>query len=94
MLVGYAVDDNILLTSKVMRRKGSVNRAIFDAFKTGFMMIATSFMAIGIALFFLYRFESILNQIFLIIMFGLSFDLINTWIGNAGIIKWFVERKK
>lgn len=94
MLVGYSVDDNVLLTSKVNRRKGSINPAIFDAFKTAIMMVSTSFLAVAIAFVLLHRFESILNQIFLIIMFGLSFDLINTWMGYSGAIKWYEERKR
>lgn len=94
MLVGYSVDTNILLTTKALRRKESVNKSIWRAFKTGAMMTATSMLAVGIALIFLYRFESIFNQIFLIILLGLGFDLVNTWVGNGGVIKWYLEKKK
>jgi preprotein translocase subunit SecF len=33
----------------------------------------------------------VLRQIFLILLIGLSFDLINTWITNASLLKWYQE---
>ena len=95
MLVGYSVDTDILLTTRVLRRrKESVNRAIFGAFKTGSTMTLTSMIAVAIALIIVYNFGTILNQIFIILVLGLAFDLFNTWITNASIIKWYVERKE
>ena len=34
------------------------------------------------------------RQIFLILGIGLSADIINTWLTNASIIKWYAEYKK
>jgi len=93
MLVGYSVDTDILLTTRVLRRKQeSVNSSIFSAFKTGITMTLTSIIAVSIALFLVYRYETVLNQIFTIIIIGLFLDIFNTWITNASIIKWFVEK--
>ncbi|MBT6690034.1 hypothetical protein HN903_04305 [archaeon] len=93
MLIGYSVDTDILLTTRLLRRKESVNKALFGAFKTGTTMTITSIIAITTALIAIYSFESVLNQIFTILLIGLGFDLFNTWITNASIIKWYVRNK-
>jgi preprotein translocase subunit SecF len=93
MLIGYSVDTDILLTTRVLLRKKSANQEMFDAFKTGTTMTMTSIAAIAVALFVVSPFGSVLNQIFTILLIGLFFDLINTWITNASIIKWYVETK-
>jgi len=95
MLIGYSVDTDILLTNRVLRREGkSLNRKIFDSFKTGITMTLTSLFAILISLFIVGPFSSILSQIFLIMVIGLSFDIFNTWLTNVCIIKWYVLRKE
>jgi preprotein translocase subunit SecF len=95
MLIGYSVDSNILLTSRMIRkREGSVNERIVGAFKTGMTMIVTSMVAIGIALLLTYSFSDILRQIFTILFIGLAFDVLNTWTTNTSLIKWYVEAKK
>ena len=94
MLIGYSVDTDILLTTRVLKRVGtSVNREIFGAFKTGMTMTLTAIAAVAVALFFIYSFGTSLNQIFTILLIGLSFDILNTWITNTSLIKWFVEKK-
>jgi preprotein translocase subunit SecF len=94
MLIGYSVDTDILLTTRVLRRKGtSINSEIFGAFKTGMTMTLTAIAAVAVALFFVYSFQTALNQIFTILLIGLTFDIFNTWITNTSLIKWFVESK-
>jgi len=93
MIIGYSVDTDILLTTRILQRKESVNKAIFGAFKTGTTMTSTSIIAIASALIVIYSFSSVLNQIFIILLIGLGLDLVNTWLTNASIIKWFVEKK-
>jgi len=93
MIIGYSVDTDILLTTRLLQRKEGVNKAIFGAFKTGTTMTFTSIIAIASALIVVYSFSSVLNQIFIILLIGLGLDLINTWATNASIIKWFVEKK-
>ena len=92
MLIGYSVDTDILLTTRLLKRKESVNKALLGAFKTGTTMTITSIIAITTALIVVYSFASVLNQIFTILLIGLGFDLFNTWIANASIIKWYVEK--
>ncbi len=93
MLIGYSVDTDILLTSRLLKKKEAVNAALWRAFKTGLTMTFTSIIAIATALILVYRFESVLNQIFIILLIGLFFDIFNTWVTNASIIKWYVEKK-
>ncbi|NPE27150.1 hypothetical protein HNV12_04060 [Methanococcoides sp. SA1] len=93
MLIGYSVDTDILLTTRVLNRKTSINSALLSAFSTGTTMTVTSIIAVTTALIAVYSFNSVLNQIFTILLIGLGFDLFNTWITNASIIKWHFQSK-
>ena len=93
MLIGYSVDTDILLTTRLLKKTEGTNAALFGAFKTGTTMTITSIIAVTAALIVVYPFASILNQIFIILLIGLGLDLFNTWITNASIIKWYVETK-
>jgi len=47
MLIGYSVDSDILLTTRVLKRKDErVNSRIFGAFKTGINWLDTNFFLI------------------------------------------------
>jgi preprotein translocase subunit SecF len=94
MMIGYSVDTDILLTTRVLKKRHSINEEMYDAFKTGITMTLTSLVAVATALIVVYNFQSVLNQIFTILLIGLSFDIINTWIANASIIKWYAEKNK
>ncbi len=95
MLIGYSVDTDILLTNRVLKRhEGSLNRRIFSAFKTGTTMTLTSLLAIITALLIVSSFSAVLTKIFTVLVIGLSFDILNTWITNVSILKWYVKRKE
>jgi len=94
MLIGYSVDTDILLTTRILKRhEGSLNERIFKAFKTGVTMTLTSLLAVIFALIVVKSFSAILSQIFIILVIGLGFDLLNTWITNVSILKWYVKKK-
>ena len=94
MLIGYSVDTDILLTTRALRKKeGSLNIRLFGAFKTGIFMTTTALIAI-IPAFFIVSLPDSFKQIFLILALGLSADIINTWLTNMSIIKWYCERRK
>ena len=94
MLIGYSVDTDILLTTRLLkRREGGVNERIWNAFKTGITMTLTSLFAVLVALIIIGSYSSTLNQIFTILVFGLAFDIFNTWITNVSILKWYVQGK-
>jgi len=94
MLIGYSVDTDILLTTRVIKQKeGEVNERIFGAFKTGLTMTLTSLVVVIIGFILTSEFSKVFNQIFMILIIGLLFDIMNTWIFNASIIKWYAEKK-
>ncbi len=96
MLIGYSVDSDILLTTRVLRTsKGTVNERIDSAMKTGLTMTGTTMGAMVVILIFtntLIRIPALPN-IASVLLIGLIADLINTWLLNAGILKWYVEEK-
>lgn len=93
MLIGYSVDTDIMLTTRLLKRKEQINHKLFNAFKTGLTMTITSIVAISVALIIAGSFSEVLKQIFTILLIGLSFDILNTWITNASILKWYLERR-
>ncbi len=95
MLIGYSVDTDIMLTSRLLkRREESLDKRLFSAFKTGITMTLTSLVAVVVALTITAGFSDILRQIFSILAIGLSFDILNTWITNAGILRWYVRKRR
>jgi len=95
MLIGYSVDTDILLTNRILKRhEGTLNEKIKGAFKTGITMTLTSLFAVVASLLVVKSFSAILTQIFLIISIGLLFDIVNTWITNVSILKWYVNKKE
>ncbi len=94
MLIGYSVDTDILLTSRALKsREGTINARIFKAFKTGIFMTLVALVAVLPAFFLVTGLPDSFRQIFLILAIGLSADVLNTWLTNASIIKWYCEKK-
>jgi len=100
MLIGYSVDTDILLTTRLLKRKGELNDKIKDAMKTGMTMTLTTLAAL-IALFLVssgsYLVSSftridIIRDVSVVLIFGLIADIINTWMTNLGILKWYMEK--
>lgn len=95
MLIGYSVDTDILLTSRLIKdNEGSINSRIMGAFKTGMTMTLTAIAAVFVSLIVIYNLSGTLRQIFTIITIGLLFDILNTWVTNASILKIYLERKE
>jgi len=95
MLIGYSIDTDILLTTRTLKREvGTLNKRIFESFKTGITMTLTSLFAVLAALLIVGSFSSVLSQIFTIMAIGLGFDIFNTWLTNVSIIKWYISKKK
>ena len=92
MLIGYSVDTDILLTSRVLRRtEGTVLERVFGAMRTGNTMIFTSVIAVVAGL--VFTNSEVIRQIMVILLIGLLLDVINTWIQNAGFLRLYLERK-
>lgn len=94
MLIGYSVDTDILLTTRAIKiKEGFLNERIFKAFKTGIFMTSTAIAAVLPAFFIVTGLPDSFRQIFLILALGLFSDIANTWLTNAGIIKWYADAK-
>ncbi len=91
MLIGYSVDTDILLTSRVLKRQGSVMEGVYSGIKTGLMTTTTTLVAVIAGL--LFSESDVLKQIMIIILIGLCVDTVFTWIQNAGLLRWYLERK-
>lgn len=95
MLIGYSVDTDILLTTRAIRKKGgTINTRLYGAFKTGVFMTSTALVAVIPAFFIVSALPDSFRQIFLILALGLFADLINTWMTNMSIIKWYCEKRR
>jgi len=94
LLIGYSVDTDILLTTRILKRKasGSLNERIFESIKTGTTM---TFSAIGALLIgYLVTNSFVMESMFLVIIMGLVADLFSTWLVNVYILKLYVERRE
>lgn len=92
MLIGYSVDTDILLSTRVLKRKqGTVLDRILNAMKTGLTMSFTTIVAVILALIFAQ--SPVIKQIMIILLIGLLVDLINTWLQNTGILRYSLEKK-
>ena len=93
MMIGYSVDTDILLTTRVLKRKeGTIFERTVNSLKTGLTMSLTSFFGV-LAAYFLTTSDAI-KQIMLILSIGFLFDIIYTWIQNTGILRWYLEIKE
>jgi len=92
MLIGYSVDTDILMSVRVLKRKeGSVYSRIIGAMKTGLTMDAAALVVIIAVL--VFSQSQVIIQIMTVLLIGLIGDIIFTWIQNAGILRWYLEKK-
>ncbi|PIN85976.1 hypothetical protein COV19_07200 [Candidatus Woesearchaeota archaeon CG10_big_fil_rev_8_21_14_0_10_44_13] len=92
MLIGYSVDTDILLTTRVLRRReGTIMDGVYSALKTGLTMTLTTVAAVGVAL--IFSKSEVLRQIMIIIMIGLVFDIFYTWIQNVTTLRMYLEKR-
>lgn len=92
LLLGYSVDTDILLTTRLLKRKGDVDEKIRGSMVTGLTMSGTTMTAVIVL--YIVSTSRILDEIAMVLMIGMVVDVINTWIQNAYILKWYVEGKK
>jgi len=89
MLIGYTVDSNILLTTRLLRRKeDTIEDAYLSAVSTGFTMSTTTLGALFIL--WLVSTSEVIDSITTVLIFGLLADFMNTWIFNAGVLRWYI----
>ncbi|ABN06455.1 protein translocase subunit secF [Methanocorpusculum labreanum Z] len=92
MLIGYSVDSNILLTTKVLKRQGKLEEKMEGAFRTGIIMTTTTLAAI-VAMFIVAFIGQVptLYSIAAVLIIGLISDIIFTWGFNAGVLRLYLS---
>ncbi len=95
MLLGFSLDTDILLTTRLLKRKGDPRENAFDAMKTGMTMSVMAIIAF-LALFILASVTHIPTyyEISAVALAGLVGDIFATWGINGVIILHHVEEKK
>ncbi len=94
MLIGYSVDSDILLTMRVLKRQGKLEEKLSGAFKTGIIMTTTTLAAVAAMWVVAFAGQiTVIWEIATVLLIGLVLDMMNTWLTNAGIIKWYVLKR-
>ena len=92
MLIGYSVDSDILLTNHILKRKGDFYESTYNAMRTGLTMTFTSLSAIVVMTISSFLFGvDLLTSIGVVLIFGLVVDLLNTYLLNFSLLRWYVE---
>ena len=98
MLIGYSVDTDILLTTRILKRtEGTVTERAIEAMKTGLTMSAAaigSMVALYLVVMFLIPAAHTLADIAAVLIVGLVADVLATWLMNLGILRWYTEARK
>ncbi len=89
MILGYGTDNNILLTSHMLKfgRPENIN----NAFMTGLAMYSTTVCAL-LSMYFVSG-SFVLQQMSLTLLIGLVVDMPVTWLTNAGLLRMWLERR-
>ncbi len=92
MLIGYSVDSDILLNNSILRRTGDFYESTHRAMRTGVTMTLTSMSAMAVMTILAYIFGiQIMTAIGLILVVGLAADLMNTYLLNVTLLRWYVH---
>jgi len=90
LLIGYAVDTNILLSTKVLKRVGGTPRErAAEGMRTGLMMSGTSVAALT-ALNVIMT-PPLIKEFSGALIIGILVDMVNTWLLNSGVLLRHVE---
>ncbi|PSP70659.1 preprotein translocase subunit SecF [Halobacteriales archaeon SW_12_67_38] len=90
MLIGYSVDSDILLNNHILRRRGDFYESTYRAMRTGVTMTLTSISAMTVmAIVATYFAIPLLPDIGIVLVFGLTADLMNTYLMNVSLLRWY-----
>ena len=90
MLIGYSVDSDILLNNHILRRRGGFYESTYAAMQTGVSMTLTSIAAMTVMAIMasFYNIE-LMAQIGFVLVLGLTTDLMNTYMLNLSLLRWY-----
>ncbi|EMA43125.1 protein translocase subunit SecF [Halococcus saccharolyticus] len=90
MLIGYSVDSDILLNNHILRRRGDFYESTYRAMRTGVTMTLTSLSAMAVMAIVATYFDiPLLPEIGTVLVFGLTADLMNTYLMNVSLLRWY-----
>ena len=90
MLIGYSVDTDILLSTRVLKETSkTLEERVRGALSTGIVMTLSTLGAVA-ATYSLAQ-STTLQQIMLVLIIGLTVDLVNTWFQNTSILYNYVK---
>jgi preprotein translocase subunit SecF len=90
MLIGYSVDSDILLNNHILRRRGGFYESAYRAMRTGVTMTLTSISAMVVmTLVATLLAIPLLPEIGLVLVIGLSADLMNTYLLNMSLLRYY-----
>ncbi|QWC18494.1 protein translocase subunit SecF [Halorubrum sp. 2020YC2] len=90
MIIGYSVDSDILLNDSVLRRTGEFYESVSRAMRTGVTMTLTSIAAMVVMAVVASVFGvGLLRDIGIILSVGLCADLMNTYLMNVSLLRWY-----
>jgi preprotein translocase subunit SecF len=93
MLIGYSVDSDILLNNHILRRSGDFYESTYRAMRTGVTMTLTSISAMIVMTITATLFGiQLLAAIGTVLVFGLATDLMNTYLLNLSLLRWYKFR--
>lgn len=97
MLIGYAVDTEILLSTHLFKQRdgGSNAERTWTSFKTGMTMTATTLGTLAVMTVISYFSQiTVIFEIAAVLLFGLLGDVLTSWLLNAPMLLWHAERKE
>ena len=90
MLIGYSVDSDILLNNHILRQSGDFYESTSRAMRTGVTMTLTSIAAMIVMAIVATVFGiGLLRDIGIILAVGLCADLMNTYLMNVSLLRWY-----
>lgn len=90
MLIGYSVDSDILLNNHILRRRGKFYESTYRAMQTGVTMTVTSISAMTVMFIVSSLFKiPLLPDLAIVLVFGLVVDLMNTYMMNLSLLRWY-----
>ncbi|WP_312910722.1 protein translocase subunit SecF [Natronosalvus caseinilyticus] len=90
LIVGYSVDSDILLNNHILRRSGDFYESTHRAMRTGITMTVTSMAAMLVMAVAAWALGvELLLSIGLILTVGLAADLMNTYLLNLSLLRWY-----
>jgi len=95
MLVGYSVDTDIMLTTRLLKRKfKSMRENATDCLITGLTMTGTTLGAVIVMLVLSSMWNlGVIYSIAVVLLFGLLGDIVSTWFMNGPLLMIYLERK-